>query len=406
VPSVLHEREFRLLFAGQAVSLLGDGLFEVALAFAVLDATGSRAGLGVVLAAGALPLVAFVLVGGVVADRLPRRGLMIAADLVRMVVQGTVAVLLVTDHAGLVSLALLNAAFGAAAAFFTPAFSGILPELLPRDELRPANALINVTRSTAGIAGAAAAGLLVDHVGSAAAIAIDAGSFAVSAAFLARLRPPARPADDDGAPAFARELAEGFGEVRRRRWLWMLILNAALFLMLYVGPMQVVGPIVSRSDYGGASAWGFMSAAFALGMAGGGLLVMLVQLRRPMFHGGVGFLVTLVTPLLLARAAPIGIVCAGFLLEGFAVGVYGTTWEIVRQQAIPPHLQGRVSAWDWMGSLAGFPLGLAVAGPLVSAVGTDAMLYGMAASAALLTAWLLAVRDIRDLRVAPAGAVA
>jgi MFS family permease len=403
---VLREREFRLLFAGQAVSLLGDGLFEVALAFAVLDATGSRAGLGIVLAAGALPLVGFVLVGGVVADRLPRRGLMIAADLVRMVVQGTVAVLLVTDHAGLVSLALLNAAFGVAAAFFTPAFSGIVPEILPADDLRPANALINITKSTAGIAGAAAAGILVDHVGSAAAIAIDAASFAVSAAFLAQMRPAARAETGVEQPAFARELAEGWHEVRRRRWLWMLILNASLFLTFYVAPLEVVGPIVSRGEYGGASAWGFMSAAFALGMAAGGLLVMLVQLRRPMFHSGLGFLVTLVTPLLLARAAPIGIVCAGFLLEGLAVGVYGTTWEIVRQQAIAPQLQSRVSAWDWMGSLAGFPLGLAVAGALVSAVGTDAMLYGMAACAALLTTWLLVAPDIRNLRVAPAGSIA
>jgi MFS family permease len=318
MPPVLRQREFRLLFAGQAVSLLGDGLFEVALAFAVLDATGSRAGLGIVLAAGALPLVALVLVGGVVADRMPRRGLMIAADVARMVVQASVAVLLVTDHAGLVSLALLNAAFGAAAAFFTPAFSGILPELLTPDDLRPANALINITKSSAGIAGAAAAGLLVDHVGPAAAIGIDAASFAVSAAFLVQLRPPAPAVEETAPPAFARELAEGFGEVRRRRWLWMLILNASLFLTLYVGPMEVVGPIVSRSDYGGASAWGFMSAAFALGTAGGGLLVMLVQLRRPMFHGSLGFLVTLVTPFLLARAAPLGLVCAGFLLEGFA----------------------------------------------------------------------------------------
>ena len=346
-----------------------------------------------------------MLVGGVVADRLPRRGLMIAADLTRMVVQGIVALLLVTDHAGLLSLALLNAAFGVAAAFFTPAFSGIVPEILPSDDLRPANALIGITKSSAGIAGAAAAGILVDHVGSAAAIALDAVSFAISAAFLARMRPAAGVAEDAAQPAFARELAEGWREVRRRRWLWMLILNASLFLTFYVAPLQVVGPIVSRDAYGGASAWGFMSASFALGMAGGGLLVLLVQLRRPMFHGGLGFLVTLVTPLLLARAAPLGVVCAGFLLEGLAVGVYGTTWEIVRQQAIPQQLQGRVSAWDWMGSLAGFPLGLAVAGPLVSAVGTGPTLYGMACCAALLTAWLLVVPDIRNLRVAPTGSV-
>ena len=185
---VFRYREFRLLFAGQLVSLFGDGLFAVALSFAVLDETGSRSGLGVVLAAGSLPLVAFVLVGGVWADRLSRRRVMLAADGARMAIQGVLAALVLSGNASLGTFIVLYGLYGVAMAFFSPASTGLVPETLPAVELQRANGLMGMTRSVTAVAGGAVGGLLVDAIGPGSAIAVDAATFAASALALALMR--------------------------------------------------------------------------------------------------------------------------------------------------------------------------------------------------------------------------
>ena len=204
---------------------------------------------------------------------------------------------------------------------------------------------------------------------------------------------------------FAHELAVGWREVRSRRWVWMAILNASLFLMLYVAPFEVIGPIVSRESLGGPIAWGVISASFAAGMAAGGLGMMLIRLRRPMVVASAILLITSVSPLLLAHAAPVAVICAAYLVEGVAVGVWITTWETALQREIPAQVLSRVSAWDWMGSLAGMPIGFALTGPLLAVVGERDVLYGMAAVAFVLTIWMLAVADLRHIGMAEAAAV-
>ena len=344
---VLGYREFRLLFSGQLVSLFGDGLFAVALSFAVLDETHSRSGLGIVLAAGSLPLVAFVLIGGVWADRLSRRRVMLGADGARMVIQAVLAVLVLSGNASLGTFIVLYGLYGVAMAFFSPASTGLVPETLPAAELRRANGLLGMTRSVTAVAGGAVGGVLVDAIGAGSAIAVDAATFAASALALALMRVgPVTPATRE---RFAHELAVGWREVRSRRWVWMAILNASLFLMLYVAPFEVIGPIVSRESLGGPIAWGLISASFAAGMAAGGLAMMMIRLRRPMLVASTMLLVTSVSPILLAHAAPVPVICAAYLLEGAAVGVWITTWETALQHQIPAQVLSRVSAWDWMG---------------------------------------------------------
>ena len=395
---VLRYREFRLLFGGQLVSLFGDGLFAVALSFAVLDETGSKSGLGIVLAAGSLPLVAFLLVGGVWADRLSRRRVMLVADGARMAIQGVLAALVLTGRAPLGAFIVLYGLYGVAMAFFSPASTGLVPETLPAEELQRANGLMGMTRSVTAIAGAAVGGVLVDVFGPGSAIALDSGTFAVSALALASMR--VGPVSSAVRERFSHELAVGFREVRSRRWVWMTILNASLFLMLYVAPFDVIGPIVSRRSLGGAIAWGVISASFAGGMAAGGLALMLVRLRRPMVVALSILLATSVSPLLLAHAAPVALICASYFLEGVAVGVFTTTWETALQREIPARVLSRVSAWDWMGSVAGMPLGFALTGPLLAVVGERDVLYGMAAVAFVLTIWMLGVPDLRHIGAA------
>ena len=389
----LRYRDFRLLFIGQFVSLFGDGLFAVALSFAVLETTGSRADLGIVLAAGSLPIVGFVLVGGVWADRLSRRKLMLAADGLRMAIQGTLAILIGTGHATLLAFIGLYAVYGIAMAFFSPASTGLIPELLPAEELRRANGLLGMTRSMTAILGAGVGGVLVDTIGPGTAIGADSATFAVSALALALMHVGQTPSAM--REPFLHELAVGWREVRSRRWVWMTILNISFFLMLYVAPFDVIGPIVARESLGGATAWGLIAASFAVGMALGGAIVFVVRLRRPVLVAGILFGITSFSPLLLAFTAPLALICSAYVVEGIGVGIFATTWDTVLQREIPAEVLSRVSAWDWMGSLAGMPLGFALTGPVIALAGEKHALYGIAAVSLVLTAWMLIAPDIR-----------
>jgi MFS family permease len=391
--SALRYRDFRLLFVGQSVSLFGDGLFAVALSFAVLETTGSSADLGIVLAAGALPLVGLVLVGGVWADRVSRRRLMLASDGLRMAIQGTLALLIATGAVSLWSFIVLNALYGVGMAFFSPAFTGLVPELLPAEELRRANGLLGITRSVTAVAGAAVGGVLVDAIGPGSAIAADSVTFAVSALALALMHAGRTPSAE--RRPFLHELAIGWHEVRSRRWVWMTILNISFFLMLYVAPFDVIGPMVARDSLGGATAWGLISASFAVGMAFGGLVVIVMRLRRPVLVAGIIFAVTSFSPLLLAFTAPLALICSSYALEGVGVGIFVATWDTALQREIPEEVLSRVSAWDWMGSLAGMPLGFALIGPVLALVGEQNALYGMTACALGLSLWMLLAPDIR-----------
>jgi hypothetical protein len=196
---------------------------------------------------------------------------------------------------------------------------------------------------------------------------------------------------------FLDELATGFGEVRSRRWVWKTILISSLFLALYVAPLEVVGPIASRDRLGGATAWGLINASFAAGMALGGLLVASSRLGRPMLFAGCLFLVTSCSPLLLALPAAVAAICFAYVLEGIGVGVFISTWETALQRQIPQTVLSRVSAWDWMGSLAGMPLGYALAGPLIAFAGISGSLVALACSAFVLNLFLLASADVRRL---------
>ena len=231
----------------------------------VIEETGSKSGLGIVLASGALPLVAFLLVGGVWADRLSRRRVMLA-DGARMAIQGILAALVLSGSASLGRFIVLYGLYGVAMAFSAPASTGLIAQTLPAGELQRANGLLAMTRSVTAIA-EGAGGLLVDAVGTGSAIALDAATFAVSAFALALMRVGAVCAAT--RERFTHELAVGWREVKSRRWVWMEILTVALFLMLYVAPFEVIGPIVSRESLGGPIAWGLISASLR-GRHGGG----------------------------------------------------------------------------------------------------------------------------------------
>jgi MFS family permease len=394
---VLRTREFRLLFSGQAVSVLGDRMVAIALAFAVLEIGGSVSDVGLVLAAGAFPLVATVLAGGVVADRASRRAVMVVADLARVVSQGATAALLITGVAEVWMLALLAGATGAATGFFSPASTGLLPEVVLLEQLQPANALRASAVSTGEILGPIVGGVLVAAIGAGWAIAIDAVTFAVSAACLAMLRVPARVAAQRSS--FLADLREGWIAFRARRWVWTVVLYFAIVNLLW-GAWGTLGPIVAERDLGGAAAWGTILAAMGVGALAGSLLAAHVKPRRPLFFVVLAYGIVTLPLAFLAAAPPVPLIACSALLSGAGLALNISLWESTLQRHVPGESLSRVSSYDWFGSLAFYPLGLAVWGPVAAVIGVSVSLWLAFGLAVAVTLALLSVPDIRHLQAA------
>jgi MFS family permease len=397
---VLRRRDFRLLFVGQGVSVLGDRMVVVALAFAVLEVGGSASAVGLVLASATLPLVGTVLIGGVVADRTSRRTVMIAADLVRLVSQGAMATLLITGGAEVWTLALFAGVTGAATGFFNPASTALLPEVVPAEELQPANALRSTAVSGGEIAGPLLAGVLVAAAGAGWAIAVDAATFAVSAACLVRLRAAGRP--ERAEASFLADLRDGWTAFSSRRWVWSFVVYFALTNVFW-GAWSVLGPVLAERDLGGAAAWGTVLAGVGVGALAGSLLATRARPDRPLV------LVTLTEALFalplafLAAASPVPLLVLAAFLSGAGLMLGNSVWESTLQRHIPAESLSRVASYDWFGSLAFRPLGLALWGPLAAEIGISTSLwiaFGLF-MAAMVTQ--LALPETRRLQAAPSA---
>lgn len=397
---VLRRRDFRLLFLGQGVSVFGDRMVVVALAFAVIQLGGSASEVGLVLACGWAPLVLTVLAGGVVADRTSRRAVMVAADLVRVVSQGAMAVLVITGAAEIWMLAALAGLTGAATGLFNPASTGLLPEVVPDEELQPANALRSTAVSGSEILGPALAGVLVATAGAGWAIAVDAGTFAISAVCLALLRPPAR--EPSAGASFLADLREGWVAFRSRRWVWTVVVCSAVANMTW-GAWTALGPTVADRALGGAAVWGTVLAVAGVGALAGSLVATRVRPRRPLvLFAWMGGLFGL--PLaFLAAEAPVAILAISAFCSGVALMLGNSVWFSTLQRHVPDRWISRVSAYDQFGSFVFYPLGLALAGVVAGAIGIHATLWIAFALLAASSAGLLALPDIRNFREAPAG---
>ena len=394
---VLRGREFRLLFGGQAVSVLGDRMAVVALAFAVLEIGGSASDVGLVLAAGAFPLVATVLAGGVVADRVPRRAVMVTADLARVASQGALAALLLTGAAEVWMLALLAGATGAATGFFSPASTGLLPEVVLAEELQPANALRATPPRPAR--------------SSARSWAECWSPPPVRAGRSRSTRRRSRPAPHSSrccgcrrAPRRSRSpssptCARAGSPSGRRRWVWTFVLYFAIGNLLW-GAWGTLGPIVAQRDLGGAGAWGTVLAAMGAGALAGSLLAARARPRRPLLFAALAdALFTLPLAFLAAAPGVVPIAC-GALLGGAGMALAISVWESTLQRHVPSESLSRVSSYDWFGSLAFYPLGLAIWGPVATAIGVSASLWLAFGLSIAVTLALLGVPDVRHLTAA------
>src|SRR5580765_6746820 len=372
----LEERDFRLLWLGQTTSAFGSALVPVALAFAVIELTSSEAALGLVLAAGLCSRVVLLLLGGVLADRLPRQRVMLAADALRALTQGFVAVLLLSGQAQVWHLLVLFALFGAGDAFFSPASTGLVPETVSPGRLQQANALISLSRSAAWIAGPVLAGLIVAGAGPGLAFAIDSGTFVVSTLSLALLRLP-RVVVRPWGGVFA-DLRQGWREVTARTWVWTTIARFSIS-NLAIAPLFVLGPFVAERSLGGPAAWGLIGTCGGIGAVLGDAAALRLRPRRPLVAGGIAASLWALEPALLARPSPTAAIAVAAAL-GFAGASFSNAlWFTVLQQRIPREALSRVSSYDWLGSLVFQPAGYALAGPAAAAIGIPATLIASAA---------------------------
>jgi MFS family permease len=391
-----EQRSFRLFFFGQGISAVGDRVVSVALAFAVLNLTGSVKDLGLVLAAQSIPLVLFLLMGGVWSDRISRRGVMLISDLIRAGAQGASAFLLVSGNAHVWQLVVLQAVYGAAKAFFQPAAQALLPETVAAGDLQQANALIAVSGNIANVGGPALAGILVATLGAGWGLAIDAGSFLASAAYLSLMRVQAVvPAARTGTLS---ELRAGWRAFRSRTWLWVSALEFMASNALAFSPYLVLGPEIARTSLGGPGAWAAISTASGIGAILGGTLGLRWKPRYPLRAMFVTSLIG-TSPLLvlLALVAPLPALLAAAVISGMSVSFFNLVWFAVVQRRIPGEELARVSSWDSLGSYAITPIGLAAAGPIGIALGISTTLYAAAALGALGTIAVLAVPSVRNL---------
>ncbi len=398
VPEVLRQRDYRLLFSGYVASLLGDGMVGVALAFAVLDNGGSPSELGLVLAVRMLALVSCLLAGGVIADRIERRRVMVAADLTRLVSQGVLAALLIQGRPSIPTIALLTAVTGAATGFFNPASTGLLPLVVKPELLQQANGLRGTAQAVGEIFGPLLAGLLVVAASPGWALAIDAATFAISAAFLIRLElPPRIPAKRE---SFLQDLKQGWGAFTQHTWVWSFVLAVALGNIFW-GAWSALGPVVAEQDLGGAAAWGTVLAAMGAGGVLGGASAIRADPRRPMLVVvATGPIFALPLALLAAHAITPLLAVAAFA-GGGAVTLGNAIWESTLQRQISPEAMSRVSAYDWFGSLAFYPLGLALWGPISGQIGIYPSLWLAFALLAVTLLAMFAVKDIYTLTNAP-----
>ena len=376
----LRHRDFRLLWAGLAVSLAGSGLWLVALAWQVISLGGGPAQLSLVTALYSVGLLAFVLVGGVAADRLPQRLVMLAADLVRAVVLLVLGLLSLSGSLTIWHLTVGGVVIGAGESFFIPSYTAILPRLLPERELLAANGLEGTLRPLAQqAAGPAVGGLAVAALSPGAAILAGGLTYLFSAGCLLamRIRPVkgvAKPGAPGAASVFA-DLREGYRYVRATSWLWATLLFALVAVLFVVGPLEVLLPFAVRENLGGgAEEYGLALAAFGVGGAVGALAISSGRLPRRyltvmILMWGLGSLPFA----LVGMAGALWIVLVSLFVIGATFSAATVIWGTLLQRRVPEALRGRVSSLDFFVSLGLMPVSMAIAGPAGAVFGLTAV---------------------------------
>ena len=390
---------FRWFFLSSFINMVGTTMAPVALAFAVLDVSDSPIALGAVLAAHSIPLVLFLLFGGVIADRLPRVLILRVGGLVLGITQGLVAALVISGTAELWMLIVLEAINGLTMGVVFPAFAAIMPQLVPRGMLQQANVLQSMSRGALRVVGPSIAALLVVTVGPGWALAADALTYLLASLLLLLVSLP-RPVRDADAPSTFAELREGWSLFVGTTWLWAVVLAFGLLNAIQNGALNTLGPVVAK-DTIGAQGWGYILSAESLGLVAMTAVMLRRRLERPLFYGMLG-IATAGFPMVLLGAAPelLPLVVLGFV-AGAGIELFNLGWTLAMQEHIEERMLSRAYSYDALGSMVAMPIGQLAYGPLAVAFGSHDVLIvsGIAYTSICLVTLLSA--SVRNLQRAP-----
>ena len=400
----LRDSNFAWYYGSRFVNTLGNMMANIALAFAVLDITDSPSALGQVLAAHTIPMVVFLLFGGVVADRFPRTVVLQVSNLLSACTQGAIAFLVITGTAQLWMVITLTAAHGLVSAISFPAMASMVPQLVPREQLQSANALLSLSRGGLTVIGPTVGALLVVTIGSGWALAVDALTWLVSAVLLTPVKIPPRPAKAERTSTI-QELREGWVLFRTTTWLWVIVLAFGFLNAIHTGAWFTLGPAVAK-DTIGEQGWGFVLSAESVGLLLMTVVLLRVRMRRPLLYGmlgcslmGIPMMVLGVEPHLLTLVLVTFVAGAG--IEMFSMG-----WNLAMQENIDDEMLSRAYSYDALGSFVAMPVGQLLYGPLGEWFGYhDVLLWSGVAYVSIALLSLLS-RSVRTLDRAPATAAA
>lgn len=400
VSNPLRSVPFRWLVAARTTSILGNAVAPLALAFAVLDLTGSAADLGLVVAARSVANVAMLLLGGVIADRLPRNVVLVGTSVAAGVTQGIVAALVLTGSATIPLLVILSALNGAVAAISLPASSALVPQTVAAEQLRPANAILRLGVNGGAIVGATLGSLLVAIFGPGVGLAIDAGAFLAAAALFSRVRITVT--TDVAVPksSVIQDLTTGWREFTSRRWVWIVVLQFMVVNAASTGGIAVLGPLVADASFGRA-AWGLAIATQTVGFIVGGLISLRWRPSRALLIGVVLTALCALPVVLLAVAPVVPVLMIAFFVSGIALEQFGISWDQSLQQNVPADRLSRVYSYDAAGSYIAIPIGEVVVGPLAQHLGTSPVLLGCAVLIVVASGVAAASRSVRTLSSEP-----
>ena len=396
IPGCLRERSFRLLLTGQAISILGDAIAMIAIPFAILGMGGSVGEVGLVLAARAIPNAIFLLVGGVWADRLPRRLVMLASDLVRGVIMFATFLVLISDVGSIWVLVALMAVYGVGEAFFRPALSGVIPQTVSPARLQEAYGLLATTPALGIAVGGAIGGVLVALISPAGAIAFDAVSFGASALCLAFMKTTGEPTPWKNRN-FRRDLGAGWQAFSSRRWLVVVVIGEVLYALLVMPSIYAVGPAIADEELNGASSWAVIVAGFGVGFLIGGLTAMKLRPQRPLVLGYILCIPFALFFVAMAVVPPLIVLALTAVMAGAVISISGTLLETTITREVSQDLRSRVGSFRTLGSVAMLPVGMLLVGPITGAISNTGAEILAAIAVLVNAAIVLGARSVRGL---------
>lgn len=402
----LREPNFRWYFGSRFVNTLGNMMAGVALAFAVLEISDSATALGQVLAAHTVPMVLFLLFGGVLADRLPRALVLQVSNVVSGITQGTIAILVLTGVAELWMLAALSVVHGLSSAMSFPALASIMPQLVPKDQLQRANALMSLVRGGLTIIGPTVSALLVVTVGPGWAVLIDGLTWFASAALLLGVKiPPPTPRTEE-SPGTVAELRAGWDFFRQTTWLWVVVLAFGFLNAIQTGAIFTLGPAVAKQTIGEAG-WGYVLSAESVGLLLMTLVMLRVTLQRPLLLGMLGIMLLGLPMFLLGVHPHLGLLMVAMFVAGAGTEVFSMGWNLAMQENIDESMLSRAYSYDALGSFVAMPIGQLAYGPLGATFGyRDVLAVSGVAYVAicLLALTSTSVRRLPRRQLTPVGA--